>query len=220
MRRGVLRFAGGVVCAVLLTSGDAVAQGAKPSPPGGGMTEGLQVHGHWRVVVRNPDGSVASRHEFNNALVDKLVLLWALGYSSEVLITGPELFIGPLTPAEIDADQAHRICGAAADPRHCRIVKSGTSIPYLGDPPTARSALVGGLEATVSPQGALQVVGVVTAVRDGVISQVGVLMEMNFFAVAMTHRNLTVAENGELPVPPIVITRGQTVEFTVIVSFE
>ncbi len=34
----------------------------------GGPKEGIKVHGHWTIVVRNADGSVASRNEFENAL--------------------------------------------------------------------------------------------------------------------------------------------------------
>ena len=220
MRRGVLRFAGGVVCAVLLTSGDAVAQGAKPSPPGGGMTEGLQVHGHWRVVVRNPDGSIASRHEFNNALVDEAVPLRALVGGTSNSITGPQLLIGPLTSGELVADQVHRICGTGADPRHCRIAISGHKAPYRLDPASGPSVIAGVLEPTILPEGALRLVGAVTAVRDGVISQVAVLIEINGEATAMNHRTLTVPENGELPIAPIPVAAGQTIEFTVVVSFE
>jgi len=30
--------------------------------------EGINVHGHWNIVVRNPDGSIAERREFENSL--------------------------------------------------------------------------------------------------------------------------------------------------------
>lgn len=46
-------------------SAAAKAQGAASSGP----REGIKVHGHWSIVIKNPDGSVASRHEFENALV-------------------------------------------------------------------------------------------------------------------------------------------------------
>jgi hypothetical protein len=39
---------------------------AKPSSQG--AHEGIKVHGHWTIEVRNPDGSVASHQEFDNAL--------------------------------------------------------------------------------------------------------------------------------------------------------
>jgi hypothetical protein len=32
--------------------------------------EGIHVHGHWAVTVRNIDGTVASRHEFENSVTD------------------------------------------------------------------------------------------------------------------------------------------------------
>jgi hypothetical protein len=34
----------------------------------GGKNEGIQVHGHWVLEIKNPDGSLASRHEFENSL--------------------------------------------------------------------------------------------------------------------------------------------------------
>ena len=33
-----------------------------------GKKEGIQVHGHWVIEIRNRDGSVASRKEFDNSL--------------------------------------------------------------------------------------------------------------------------------------------------------
>jgi hypothetical protein len=33
-----------------------------------GAKDGIVVHGHWTIVVKNPDGSIAARQEFENAL--------------------------------------------------------------------------------------------------------------------------------------------------------
>lgn len=50
---------------------------AAPSPalaaspaakPDGGMSQNIRVHGHWVIEVRNPDGSLAARREFENSL--------------------------------------------------------------------------------------------------------------------------------------------------------
>jgi hypothetical protein len=42
----------------------------KPAKPEArGKSEGIKVHGHWVIEIRNPDGSLASRHELENALV-------------------------------------------------------------------------------------------------------------------------------------------------------
>jgi hypothetical protein len=35
---------------------------------GGGPHEGIKVHGHWTIEVRNPDGTVVTHREFENAL--------------------------------------------------------------------------------------------------------------------------------------------------------
>lgn len=35
-----------------------------------GQHEGIKVHGHWTIEVRNPDGSLVSHREFENSLVD------------------------------------------------------------------------------------------------------------------------------------------------------
>jgi hypothetical protein len=44
---------------------DAEVIGDKPS---GGPREGVKVHGHWTIDVRNPDGTLASHREFENSL--------------------------------------------------------------------------------------------------------------------------------------------------------
>jgi len=40
---------------------------AKPSAPKGDF-EGIKVHGHWVIEVKNPDGKVVTRREFENAI--------------------------------------------------------------------------------------------------------------------------------------------------------
>ena len=78
---GSLAVAGAVALAVMVgafdgdsretdTRSDRSSQGnptgstAEPSA----LAEGIQVHGDWVIEVRNPDGSVAERREFQNAL--------------------------------------------------------------------------------------------------------------------------------------------------------
>ena len=45
--------------------------GATPAtaPRPNDTQEGIHVHGRWTIVIRNPDGSVSSRQEFENSLV-------------------------------------------------------------------------------------------------------------------------------------------------------
>jgi hypothetical protein len=36
--------------------------------PSSGLNTGVKIHGHWKIVVRNPDGTVATRRDFENSL--------------------------------------------------------------------------------------------------------------------------------------------------------
>jgi hypothetical protein len=42
---------------------------AEKKPTGDGKNEGIKVHGHWTIEVRNPDGTVVTHREFENSLV-------------------------------------------------------------------------------------------------------------------------------------------------------
>jgi hypothetical protein len=51
----------------------AATQATTPKPAAGstapkGQPEGIQVHGHWVIEVKNPDGTVTARREFENAV--------------------------------------------------------------------------------------------------------------------------------------------------------
>ena len=46
------------------------SQPATAAKPAGGPQEGIKVHGHWTIVVRDMDGKEVTRREFDNALVD------------------------------------------------------------------------------------------------------------------------------------------------------
>ena len=45
-----------------------VQSGNPAAKPNGGPNEGIKVHGHWVIEVRNPDGSLAAHREFENSL--------------------------------------------------------------------------------------------------------------------------------------------------------
>ena len=49
--------------------------------PNTGAQQGIKVHGHWVIDVRNPDGSLAQHHEFENSMVD-------LGFNLTTLLAG------------------------------------------------------------------------------------------------------------------------------------
>jgi hypothetical protein len=63
--------AAGAVLALALGSQTA-AWAASDGPKPGGQNEGIKVHGEWTIDVFNPDGSLASHHEFKNAFASHL----------------------------------------------------------------------------------------------------------------------------------------------------
>jgi hypothetical protein len=63
----------------VLAFGQAKKDGEQPNQnhkqaDSGGKNEGIKVHGHWVLETKNPDGSLASRREFENALVTSACL--------------------------------------------------------------------------------------------------------------------------------------------------
>lgn len=54
-----------LACAALVIAIPAMSAAADPA---GGTTEGITVHGHWRIEVVDPDGTPVSSYEFDNAL--------------------------------------------------------------------------------------------------------------------------------------------------------
>jgi hypothetical protein len=69
----------GCRCATACHSSSDAEDGESPvataEKSSGGQHEGIKVHGHWTITIRKEDGSVASRHEFENELVNPLQLL-------------------------------------------------------------------------------------------------------------------------------------------------
>lgn len=63
----VARFCRVTLMGATLLVGSAAFAAAQA--PRGGPIEGIKVHGHWEIEVRNPDGSLATRTEFENALL-------------------------------------------------------------------------------------------------------------------------------------------------------
>jgi len=69
----VTRAQSGATTAPVSTAKPAAAAVLLPTPPvakqpAKGSHEGIKVHGYWTIVVTNPDGSVATRREFENSV--------------------------------------------------------------------------------------------------------------------------------------------------------
>lgn len=67
---GLAPFAEAQMMAAKAKPALATAKGAA-AKPSGGTQEGIKVHGHWTIVVRDADGKEVSRRDFDNALLDE-----------------------------------------------------------------------------------------------------------------------------------------------------
>src|SRR5690349_20637709 len=76
----------GAALVLLVAAAPARAQEEKETPRGPG--DGIKVHGHWTIDVKNPDGSLASHHEFENALTPKGADTLAAVLSRKITMVG------------------------------------------------------------------------------------------------------------------------------------
>ena len=79
----------------------------------GGPKEGIKVHGHWTIEVRNPDGKLVTRREFENALVPGPTLASILGRTSTTGTWSIVLLGSPVAP-----------CTVAGEAIGCTLVES------------------------------------------------------------------------------------------------
>jgi len=73
-------------CGHAAAENEEVAKAAKPAKPGG---EGIKVHGHWKIDVREKDGTFVKSTEFDNSLVSP--------NSADVVLS--QMLAGLFTPA-------------------------------------------------------------------------------------------------------------------------
>ena len=178
---------------------------AQATAPPGGPSESITVHGDWIIVVRNPDGSIASRHEFRNSLGPDggMVLTRILGRT--------------LTPGQwvVRLDNA---LGAPdpCDTRECSIAEPvgvfgahsrdlTVTVPTSG--PNAGMLVLQG-SVTVLTAAALQEVS--TEFLGCLPNEAPAACGGAFGTATFTHKTLPSA----VPVQP-----GQTVDVTVVISF-
>lgn len=91
-----------------------------PPAPTGGRQEGVKIHGHWVIDVRNPDGTLAQHHDFENS---------ATGYGQELLAALMSGYAVPSDYAIFLASTGTAPCSAPQGNIGCGIVHSLTTLP-------------------------------------------------------------------------------------------
>ena len=130
--------------------------------PTGGMGEGIKVHGHWTIDVRNPNGSLASHTEFENKLEPPARLVAGLlkhSFFSD--------HIWSVQVAGLGNDPCVQSNGQAGP---CWIVESRS---FFGGPNFSTNLTANlPVDSIGFPSGTLELAGSTTAMRPGSVAEV------------------------------------------------
>jgi hypothetical protein len=196
----------------------AAAAGAQSQPSSSPST--IVVRGHWAITVREPDGGLEKKYEFDNALVDARPLLLTISRQQSIahwnVVLGDVYTVGE--PC---------IGGTPPGERSCILQEPGDSRSFSDAPRLA--VLSVGLEGSPSPN-KIVLQGTFTAPATGQISQVrtGVAVCANTIAPAtpcdvssaysFTSHTMQPAGAPEAG-GPIPVSAGQVVQVRVEISF-
>ncbi len=195
------------VVSVLLVAVLGLSAGAGLAEPGGRQAEGIKVHGHWTIDVRNPDKTLASHHEIENELTYRgaQTLVTLLARRGVLPTWGIELRGAPQTLGPCESDPFGFGTCHIVEPQH----------PWPDAPNLNRSLI---LTAAEEPpflgQPTVTISGSTTAQND---STIGAVVSLVVYANAsgvhgggFTHRVLN---------PSIPIRQGQTIQVKVVFNF-
>jgi hypothetical protein len=207
------------------TQSEAKRETAKPKKAG---EEGIDVHGHWTIVVKNPDGTVAQKRDFENSLnagTGETGLLALLAGQS----TAGDLAIGVEGGADVCTTGANDTCLAVAS------ATAGIGGQLCPAHPNLCSS---GLTEAVSQAGvgSVTLAGQISVAETGVVSNVSTVLLLctgaagTYASVApsacytlapgtpnitATTYTLTSATLGT----PLNVTSGQTISIGVVLTF-
>lgn len=197
-----------------------------------GSHEGIKVHGHWTIEVRNPDGAVVTHREFENSLqgnqgagliVNVLARQWSQGLWSIDLIGNPFSPIGPgPCPTGTSSAPGPSDC-LIAEPQVPGSVASG---PYFGT--LSVSALNNG--PSFAPSGPAPVLvlsgtavaqanGTVTAVQSSIYECLAVVAPANPCVPGSANQAGGYGFTAQTLSSPIPVSAGQTIAVTVNITF-
>jgi hypothetical protein len=208
-----------------------------PAPPAqhrphasspGGPHEGIQVHGHWTIEVKNPDGAVVTHREFENKL--------------EASFGGPTL-AQILSGAGVLSEYAIAVPVPCSGASNCIFAQTGGAslgnnlVPIADDVSSAFGGAIGiecGSQAAACPQ-TLQVsntygaanftlTGSATASSNGKVGGVESLLGTCRYneapSICIQADNAVSPLTGTLISPAVAFSKGQTVTVMVTISFQ
>ena len=196
----------------------APAKATAAGETGHGPQEGIKVHGHWIIDVKNPDGTLAQHRDFENSLSNPNILVSFL-YGAEVPVDFVILLGGstpPCTPSfsgyycviahNLSVQPASAICGTY----YC--VTGLTVTPNYGQTPSL--VLAGNLTATQA--GSINVVGTEIGVCGGPTTTPTTVSPSSCAAGNNAYGYSCLTQTSITAVP---IISGQIIQVTVTITF-
>lgn len=200
---------------VLTQAGTALAQAPAAAPPpapektavtaespGGGVSQGIKVHGHWTIEVRDVDGRVVSHTEISNHLTPEGAQLLSalLARQASVLLWGVTVDGSQRTVGHPCVDKS----AMPARERSCLVSEPSFDSTYGGHNSET-------LQVSVQTGGVLRLHGTGRAQRASIISSVATVVSSSAGGAPVT---FTSASVNDIPV-----RQGQTIQVTVLISF-
>lgn len=188
----------------LLTAGFSSSINARES--GGGLTsqaaQSIKVHGHWIIEIRNPDGGLVRRWEFENDLTSNGPVILSGLLSRSSVAGGWQIGLGSGTSTDP--------CGTDAAPARCFIAEASSTST---SPDFFKNLTVG---RTVDSK--LLLTGNATARRNGSIPRVMTLVQVcpaQGCSPAFGFQSFTSTDLSSA----ISVVAGQQIQVTVEISF-
>lgn len=197
------------------------SRAARQKPAVDGAHQGIKIHGHWTIEVRNPDGRVATHREFENA------------YSAGTPGSPNTALSKILARQNSVGSWAIRLDAGGASPCFLMVATVGNTLTNSPEPCFILEPLQSGDTAdfptlTVSANaGALVLSGNFTAPASGTINAVNTVIspcdasrpagQACLGPALLPFTSATLAPGSSNP--PINVLLGQTVQVTVIISF-
>lgn len=191
---------------------DAAGEGAHQA---GGPHEGIKVHGHWSIEVRNPDGAVVTHREFENSLAPPGATL------SAVLSRG-----GTAGAWQVWVEN---VVGGGTASGLCAHLEQNTTECIIGEPGSIFSVPASTNLVVATPSGKFG--GIVTLSGSVQVTGAGTVNSVEtFFATCpptvtpsacptSTTSNGGIAFTSAGVSPPVSVAVGQTIAVIVTISF-
>jgi hypothetical protein len=187
----------------------------------GGQDEGIKVHGHWTIEVRNPDGTTVTHREFENSLQALGATVLARVLNSEVTPGGWAIVLdGIPTSPWLPKDNSLQLGIQYISNTSAVIMRSG----FFQPPPADSNAFLN-LVSNSTVNGQLVISGSALAAQSGSVSIVSTYLDNcgNVFSptdcVTKTLPYLFTQFTAVTLSSPVQVSAGQTVAATVTISF-